>query len=877
MPIPGTWTGAGREPKKQLRSFLGLASWVRRYISNFSRIVEPLRRLTENDVKFEWTEECQKAWDTVIQAVVETRGVYHPDYSLPFHIRTDASADGFGAYLFQIVEVNEGGKKRKEEHVIEFWSRSCPAAMRRYETRRLELMAIILALEHFRMIIEGHRVRLQTDHRNLTFLRDNKSSTGQLARWAMRLDEFSFELDYCPGSSTAMRVPDCLSRNPVDQMITTDENGEPVNEAYLMVHELPDPAGLHVVLNAIRCPSTAPTGDESGYSFVAAEVPDFENETAPVNLSTPFDFVDQANDDITLDEIRTAQQTDSLCTELRAKLPTGTRTRSRGSRSNRKFDLDGGVLYHVPDEGERQIVLPESLRTRAIRLVHEGPLHGHAGRDATTQHVLERFWWPYVQRDVAALINNCSVCARAKRSVPYRHGLLQQPPRIADGHNLGMDLFGPLPESDGHRFLLVMIDQFSHFLTLEVIDSKHDTSILDAFVKGVLLRGHLPLIVTTDNGTEFKNVLFRTFLTQFKMRYRAQMASYHPSSNFTERVNRFIKAMLRILVNQVPRSPTDWPKFAQYVEFVYNTLYIPGTRVSPYMLRFGRQPRLPNDLNLVEVPSALHQSKREYLDHLMGNLRRFHDIVAAAHQKAQQQQRVSYDEHQIDVFYKKGDQVLRYYPKTHNKLRLNWHGPFVITHRVNPATYMVRDPSKPDAPEVPVSVQHLTPIAAPVTIPPHASPFLPTFRDLYKRGKFVIFRKPASARSNDTSWKKKIYVAECYEEYDRDNDSAALHYYSDFGPSDDPSCADPTSALETRLLRPEYHTKPEFRDGSPFAFTNRAKLTPQAEPAVQDFQPHEIEVLATNFDLHGRRVPPRIIAHVNDELRRRDRRHPNLT
>ncbi|MEM9369321.1 MAG: reverse transcriptase family protein [Planctomycetota bacterium] len=114
MPIPTA--GPGKDPKKQLRSFLGFASWVRRYIANFSRIVETLRKLTEMNARFEWDDACQLAWDTIVEAVVKTKGVYHPDYRLPFHIRTDASAAGFGAYLFQLVDVeDENGNVKTEE------------------------------------------------------------------------------------------------------------------------------------------------------------------------------------------------------------------------------------------------------------------------------------------------------------------------------------------------------------------------------------------------------------------------------------------------------------------------------------------------------------------------------------------------------------------------------------------------------------------------------------------------------------------------------------------------------------------------------------------------------------------------------------------
>ena len=66
--------------------------------------------------------------------------------------------------------------------MIEFWSRSVPVPMRQYDARRLEMLAVIMALEHFKPFIEGVRVQLDTDHRNLTWIQNVKHSSGQLAR-----------------------------------------------------------------------------------------------------------------------------------------------------------------------------------------------------------------------------------------------------------------------------------------------------------------------------------------------------------------------------------------------------------------------------------------------------------------------------------------------------------------------------------------------------------------------------------------------------------------------------------------------------------------------------------------------------------------------
>jgi len=209
MPVP---EASSEDPKKQLRSFLGLGSYARKFTRNFAKITHPLNQLLEANVPWKWTKECQEAWNAIVEALCQKVGVWAPDYSLPLYVRTDACARGLGAYLFQVVEVEEDRKGAKvmvkQERVIEYWSRSVPKPFRCYDARKLELLAVILALEHFRPYIDGVQVKLDTDHRNLTFLQNVKHSSGQLARWAMRLSEFSYDLSYRPGRLMQVALPE---------------------------------------------------------------------------------------------------------------------------------------------------------------------------------------------------------------------------------------------------------------------------------------------------------------------------------------------------------------------------------------------------------------------------------------------------------------------------------------------------------------------------------------------------------------------------------------------------------------------------------------------------------------------------------------------
>ncbi|MEM9369319.1 MAG: hypothetical protein AAGD07_25340, partial [Planctomycetota bacterium] len=190
---------------------------------------------------------------------------------------------------------------------------------------------------------------------------------------------------------------------------------------------------------------------------------------------------------------------------------------------------------------------------------------------------------------------------------------------------------------------------------------------------------------------------------------------------------------------------------------------------------------VPTQLSLVQDPETLPQSRSEHLRQLTEKLHAYHRLVDAAHERSRVRNAISYNEHQIDVQFAVGDHVLRYIPKRHNKLRFHWHGPYVVMHKVNPATYMIKDPTQPDAPLIPASIQHLTPVinmpSERIEDPDHLSVYPPSFRDQFEQGKFVIFRKPNSG----SDWRRRLYVAEVYEDYDRSRENVLLHYYADFG------------------------------------------------------------------------------------------------
>lgn len=198
------------EPKstKQVRSFLGLASYYRRFVKNFSVVAAPLHRLTHKGRKFQWTKECKEAFEELKQRLISAPILAFPDISNNagcFILDTDASGTAVGGVLSQF-------DSNGVEHVIAYASRILDKCETKYCTTKRELLAVITFLKHFRPYLLGKPFKLRTDHRSLTWLQNFKEPEGQLARWQERLQEYTFEIVYRKGSSHGNA--DALSRIP---------------------------------------------------------------------------------------------------------------------------------------------------------------------------------------------------------------------------------------------------------------------------------------------------------------------------------------------------------------------------------------------------------------------------------------------------------------------------------------------------------------------------------------------------------------------------------------------------------------------------------------------------------------------------------------
>lgn len=189
----------------EVRSFLGLCTYYRRFIQNFSLVARPLHHLTEKGQTFLWNHDCESAFVRLKEFLTSAPILAFPSQEKEFILDTDASNLGIGAVLSQQDD-------ELCERVIAYFSKSLSKAEKNYCTTRKELLALVKAVEHFHPYLYGRKFKLRTDHAALNWLLTFKNPEGQIARWLERLQQYNFTIEHRAGSKHINA--DVLSRRP---------------------------------------------------------------------------------------------------------------------------------------------------------------------------------------------------------------------------------------------------------------------------------------------------------------------------------------------------------------------------------------------------------------------------------------------------------------------------------------------------------------------------------------------------------------------------------------------------------------------------------------------------------------------------------------
>jgi transposase InsO family protein len=188
---------------KEVQAFLGFVNFNRQFIQNFSKIAIPLTELTKKENAFEWTDKADKAFHTLKEACVEPPVLVTFRNGEPLRFETDASDLAIGMCAKQ--------ERDGKWHPIAYHSRKFSSAEENYDVHDKELLAIVVALEHWRIYAEScSDLTIFSDHKNLVNFTTTKTLNRRQVRWSETLGQYKFKIVYTPGKDNGRA--DALSR-----------------------------------------------------------------------------------------------------------------------------------------------------------------------------------------------------------------------------------------------------------------------------------------------------------------------------------------------------------------------------------------------------------------------------------------------------------------------------------------------------------------------------------------------------------------------------------------------------------------------------------------------------------------------------------------
>src|SRR6218665_991566 len=659
---------------KEIRAFLGLAGYYRKFIKGFSIIANPLNRLLRKDMEFIWDDECEAAFIKLKQALNSAPVLIYPDVRKDFIINCDVSSVGIGYVLAQ---EDEGGR----EHPICYGGRSLTFCERNYAIAELECLSLIESIKQFNCYLANSFFTVYTDHLNLKYLQNMKTTTnGRLLRWSLALQGYNFKIAYKAGKCN--QNADALSRRPYP----------------------PTPEEVNNDDEHILAPIQVTTASAS--------------ETPDINIIMEDDLASPSDD---ADILRDIAEQQRLCPDIapiiqyleQGDLPSNdTKARCLVIESS-EYALDNGVLYHYYQPRSKgltrcyinQLVVPKSLRQRILNGFHEES--SHPGFHRCYLSIRRKYFWKHMHADVQRHIASCQPCQQCKYPVNLRKAPLRplEPKEIFG--RWSMDIL-QLPESkEGYRYILLCVENLTSYPKAIPLKDQIASTIAQALYREIFTRYGPPETLLSDRGPNFMSSIVSELSKLMNIR-RIHTAAYNPRCNSQcERLNRSIWQSLRIHCT----TQSDWLDFIPAIMFSFRAMTSQHLGHSPFFLLTGKEMRNPVDLQMA-LPEA-SQTTNEYVKRLDKSLEAARQSGIENTLDMQAKNKQAYDVGTSIPPYTPGDLVWVFNPLVprgkKGKMYKKFTGPYYITTKVAPYTYILRDAKTNKQMKHPVNADRLKP------------------------------------------------------------------------------------------------------------------------------------------------------------------------
>ena len=656
---------------KQVRSALGMMGYYRKFILGYAKIAQPLNDLLIKETKFEWTEQCEKAFNELKERLTKAPILRFPQFDKEFTLSVDSSDYSIG---FVLSQEHEG-----KQHPICFGCRALRENELKWHITDKEGLALVEGIQHYKHYLANSKFTVFTDNVSVKYLQKLKDSQGRLDRWGILLQGYNFEIKHKSGSQNC--TADFLSRQRYSDSNPTESND-------LADHVFSLNSGEYTQTTLIY------PGEDDTEIMIAAAEPGQDGVDADRDLFIGLSVYQQDCPDFKHIYQYLAHH----------KVPENPQLARTVVAESYNYEMEDGVLRHfyskrgknVPLEERlvKQTAIPQCLRDELLKSYHDCIAGGgHQGFERTYSSLRNKYYWPSMYEDIRQYVRICEVCQQSKRAFNAKPPPLQ--PQAVDDvfGRWQMDILSGLPTTkDKYKHILVMVDSYSKWVELFPLRTQEATEVASVIFREVISRYGAMRSILSDRGQNFMSRLVQALAEMFDIK-RYYTSPYHPMTNgLTESKNSYILQALRAYCKG---QQDDWPELLPGIMMAYrSTPCTQSTQFSPFFMLYGREMRLPID-TVLQPKDHLPQDHKVHLSRILQNLEVCRKIAGENIKDAQDKYKYQYDKRSKVPEYRPAQRVWLYCTKVPvgkaPKLHRKWVGPYYITMMGPNHTYRLRN------------------------------------------------------------------------------------------------------------------------------------------------------------------------------------------
>lgn len=675
--------------KDDVKRLVAFANYYRRFIQNFANLVRPLNHLTKKRSEFIWSDECEKAFETLKKKLISPPILKYPDFTKQFIVTVDASNYACGAVLSQ--DFNG------EDLPICYISRNFQKGEINKATIEKELLAIYFAVTYLRPYLYGNSFIVRSDHKPLVFLYNIKNPASKLTRIRLELEEYDFVVEYIKGKNNV--AADALSRIHIKDIKQISENSEDskilaitrsmTKKSTQIIDKKPDEE--EIIENQYishdynykatrRLPQICCKINKSSNNIdiESAELKVISKGKCIINID--ISIIDTLKTEVTnrnllLEEILCNLQKSASNFRIKnLQWPLYDKIFEYFS-SNELIAAGNTILrkikIYLTKPQER--IYDENEKLKLITEYHENPLiGGHFGSKQVYAKLRQRYYWPKMTMHIAKYVKSCKKCQINKVRYSNKEKLMITPTPIKPFDIVVIDTIGPFTKSDNENiYAVTMMCDLTKYLVTAPIPNKEARTVAKAIIDNFILIFGPMRNIKTDCGTEYKNEIVRELCSLLKITHNFSTPYHHETLGTIERNHRVLNEYFRAYL-----TDNNWDEHLKNFTFCYNISFNASLQhnYTPYELVFARKCILPTELTdkidpIYNVDNYIKVSKFY--------LQKAHEHARALIEKSKIRNKEYYDRKSNPLNISVNDEIL-IQKEPYNKLQNIYDGP----HRV---------------------------------------------------------------------------------------------------------------------------------------------------------------------------------------------------